>query len=526
MKPGNISKHQLLNTGLLQEFGPSKWADSFFMPIPRNTYFEIYDGVCRAYGKGLKILNASAESYWSWAANYKITYQITEYLYRSLFLKNLSQKDFESIFISSKIKLGDAENMLPSLLSSAVVSENSDIYSLILEKWRAVRTNWGGCSISSYLLPSVFNSELYCLGGKGGNEVRAYLKDLAREPVNLRPDLYIRKAASGNFISELEKACGIFKNEIAAVLEKYGISLPAGYYLDFAGHMSDCSLLISGTRRNICGWAQSELIINPVSNLKHRIFAAAWKLSGGTVTGTAHGNLFAYGNIPEDMIDGSNIILDRFVTMSSSEKELYESARENHKTGLESYAEVYVCKNTIYREMSGRFRKGFTPKSIKKVMLIGLPHNDDLQLSDRLCYLFMEIELVSLLLKNDYHVIYKAHPDTLDETKGLFDMSGCERSNDRFENVCENCDCILFPHAFTTVFGLSLMTTKHVVALGWKGNSVWPPAVLELLKKRISVIPVDYDGRGRPVIDRQALLDSLSYPKEPDYSVVDKLALS
>ncbi|MCX6985407.1 MAG: hypothetical protein NT118_11765 [Lentisphaerae bacterium] len=452
-------------------FGMEKWVDNFFMPVPRNTRDE----------------------------------------------------GFESIFISSEMKLGDAEKKLPELLSFPVISGKLDVFHLLVEKWRAIRTNWGVGSFSSCLLPSVFNSKLYILGGRGSGEVRAYLKDLGTEPLNLRPDLYMRKAAFGEFTSAVEPAIGIFKNEMCGILKKYGLALPEGYWQEFSRHMDGCAEMISGTRKNICGWAQSELIINPVANLKHRIFASAWRLSGGSVTGTTHGNVFAYQNISGDMINGCNIILNRFVTMSSGEKKLFESANENYKTGLESSVEVYPCINTMYREKSEKLKKGSPAKSIKKVMLIGSPLNGDLQFPDMLCYLLMEIELVSLLIKNDYHVIYKAHPDTLDETRSLFDMPGCERSNDRFENVWESCDYILFPHVFTTAFGLSLMTTKHIIALRWKDNSAWRPTVSELLQKRISIIDVDYNRDGKPILDRRALLDSLSSPNEPDYSVVEKL---
>ena len=509
----------------VRNFGTGKWAGNFFMPIPRNTYFEMHDEICRAYGKAIESLDTSKEPYLSWAVNYKITYQIAEYLYRKLFIDKLRAEGFESIYISSEIKLGDAEIKLPELLSFPVISVNRCIFCLVVEKWRAIRTNWGGCGFHRYLLPSVFTSSLYVLGGKGGGEVKAYLKDLGVEPVNLRPDLYIGKDSSSKFTSETETASGVFQNEMSGILKKYGLALPEGYWKDLSRYLDECSQLISGTRRKISGWARTELIINPVANLKHRVFASAWRLSGGSVTGTTHGNMFAYGNVPGDMINGSNIILNKLVTMSLGEKELFENARATFKTGLESYAEVYSCRNTIYSDMSKRLRKGSPVKSVKKVMLIGSPLNDDLQLSDRLCYLLMEIELVSLLVKNNYHVVYKAHPDTLDETKDLFDDAGCERSNDRFENVWESCDCILFPHVFTTVFGLSLMTSKHIIALSWKGNSAWNPEVLELLKKRICIINVDYSCDGKPFLDSQALLDSLSSPKEPDYSVVDKFAL-
>ena len=509
----------------VKKIGSAKWSDNFFMPVPRNTYFEIYCEIRKAYGKSLGSINPSSETYWSWAANYKIAYQITEYLYMLLLLKKLRENGFKSIFMSSEVKIGDAEKELPKLLSFPVISAKLNIFHMLVEKWRAIRTNWGGCSFSSYLLPSVFNSKLYILGGRGGGEVGAYLKDLEMAPVNLRPNLYLRKSNSDKFTSEINATVEFFKNEISGMLDKYGFSLPHEYCQDLARYISHCSLLISGTRENISGWSQAELIINPVANLKHRIFASAWRLSGGSVTGTVHGNVFAYGNVLGDMINGSNFILNRFVTMSSGEKKLFESARENHKTGLESSAEIYVCRNTIYQNLFKSLRKGSPPKSIKKIMLIGSPLNDNLPLSDRLCYLLMETELVSLLNKNNYRVIYKAHPDTLDETKGIFDMPECERLNDRFENVWDNCDCILFTNVFTTVFGLSLMTPKHIIALNWKGNSEWHPELLDLVKKRLSLIKVEYNDDGKPVFDKRALLDSLASPKVPDYSVVYKFAL-
>jgi hypothetical protein len=50
-----------------------------------------------------------------------------------------------------------------------------------------------------------------------------------------------------------------------------------GYFEDFAKHIANCSSVISGTRDRIQNLPHAELIINPVGNLKHRIFASAWR---------------------------------------------------------------------------------------------------------------------------------------------------------------------------------------------------------------------------------------------------------
>ena len=137
----------------------------------------------------------------------------------------------------------------------------------------------------------------------------------------------------------------------------------------------------------------------------------------------------------------------------------------------------------------------------------------------------MEVELLSILIKNNYQVIYKAHPDTLKETEKLFSGSGCERVTDKFENVWDDCDCVLFPHVFSTAFGLSLMTPKHIVAFSWKDNAVWRPEALGILKKRASILEVEIDGNGKPVFDRARLLGALSSPIEFDHSAIHEFAL-
>jgi hypothetical protein len=509
----------------VKKFGPENWADNFFMPVSRSTYIEIRNEICMAYGKSLKCLSPSSEPYWSWMANYKITFQVAEYIYTALFLKKLREEGFESIDTSSDMKIEDAEKKLPELLVFPAISDKLDMPHLLLEKWRAVRTNWGRCSFLKYLLPSVFHSDLYVLGGRGEGELGAYIEELRTEPVNLRPDLYIKGNHSGNFISESESACGLFKNEIAAILEKYKINLPAGYYQELAKYISDCSMLISGTRKNICGWARLELIINPVSNLKHRIFTAAWRLSGGSATGISHGNPYIYGTIHPDMGNGANSILDKFVTMSSEEKNLFEWSRNNSGTGLRAQLEIHVCKNTIYRKRFEIFNRGAIPKTIKKVMLMGTPFNNALHLPHRLYLMLMEVELISMLINSNYQVIYKAHPDTLKETEELFSGSGCERVTDKFENVWNDCDCIIFPSVFTTAFGLSLMTPKHVIAFSWIDQSNWRMESLDKLKKRATVIEVEIDGNGKPSFDRSRLHRALASPIEFDHSIIHEFAL-
>jgi hypothetical protein len=225
------------------------------------------------------------------------------------------------------------------------------------------------------------------------------------------------------------------------------------------------------------------------------------------------------------MINGATLIFNRFVVMSTEEKIFFESSSRKYDKGLGYSSEIYPCKNSIYTKYFKELQGGEPPEKIVKTMVIGTPINEDLPLSWMMNYMYLELLLVSTLLKNGYHVTFKTHPDTSIDIGTFFDSSKCERATGIFEDEWPLCDCIIFPQTVTTTFGYSLMTPKHVIAFNWPDCSAWRPELLNSLNKRISLINVGFNHDGRPVFDIGILLDSLSKPKAFDYSVAHEFAL-
>lgn len=90
----------------------------------------------------------------------------------------------------------------------------------------------------------------------------------------------------------------------------------------------------------------------------------------------------------------------------------------------------------------------------------------------------------------------------------------------RFEQVLHDADVIVLDGSFSRVFCISLMTDKPVVLL----NSGYDHAFENFrpdLEKRCTIIRVQYDDRGLPIVDRATLAHAVLETSPPDLELVN-----
>ena len=64
-----------------------------------------------------------------------------------------------------------------------------------------------------------------------------------------------------------------------------------------------------------------------------------------------------------------------------------------------------------------------------------------------------------------YYTIYKAHPDRIIEIGSLMNDYADECDNNKFENVWNKADALIFTYCTTTTFGFAIITPLPIVLL-------------------------------------------------------------
>ena len=162
-------------------------------------------------------------------------------------------------------------------------------------------------------------------------------------------------------------------------------------------------------------------------------------------------------------------------------------------------------------------------------MLLGTPANPNRYVHEHGQFFYIKVDLEYRLIKalklGGYEVIYKAHPDRLEEVKGLFENVVDEYCTHPFEDVWQKADAFLFTDTASTTFGLSLPTNKHIVLMD---NSIDQKNhhVEGLLNKRIRSVSMCLNESMRMKFNNNELYYALNNQFDTiDYSIINEVLL-
>jgi hypothetical protein len=120
-------------------------------------------------------------------------------------------------------------------------------------------------------------------------------------------------------------------------------------------------------------------------------------------------------------------------------------------------------------------------------------------------------------------VIYKPALYESNEIKNIFETYVDEVIIERFEDVYNHADCLVYSSPYSTTFGFSLLSNKPIVLLNVQGYT-WYPRVLELIRKRCSVVRADA-ADGRIVFDEKELVKAVELSlNNIDYEILYEFA--
>lgn len=501
----------------VKEYGVRKWLNDYWAPVGGKEYQTIYEGILSSYISELNALQDET-AYWIAVSNYKIIYLISKHIYSSLKLLRLRKMGFTHIIgkdredITEKIKT-------PVDFASAKLIDNRAFDNLLLENakdiLRIVKYNWR--EIGDINFHKNFFDPHFLVGNRTNKQIESYCHEKGISPVQIFPMLFGRKAlGKANITKELDLMKVFTSAFLCRAIKLHpAIKSLKEKWLFYA--LIDCfkySLLFFHNSLFFLKHIKKKtLLIDTIGHWTQRLFCSAWRHSGGEVVGVVHGNAYCTSYGPTGVTDGYLSVIDRYVASSKGQRDLLEHAARDFSLGFENIVVFSHAKTNAYFPLFKKLQKATAVRSIKKVMILGFPMNDQVYdwFADRHALPILQFELrIAKLLKNSgYSVIYKAHPDRLTEVKGIFEgYADNVLTSERFEDVYSMADCVLFSHAHTTTFGFALLTRLPVVLFVTKGES-WFPRAFDLLKRRVSVVGATPDDSGRLNFDEKELLSAV-----------------
>lgn len=254
-----------------------------------------------------------------------------------------------------------------------------------------------------------------------------------------------------------------------------------------------------------------QLLVTESAKPLHKIVAAAWRRGGGTVAFN-HGHAAGEMSIPMRSYM-EFYAYDKFICRTKACADAFK-----YDYGLTNLANIRpVNFQNLYSVGIGNDKNvaqiKTTNKKIKTVMIMGFPMNAIRYIYLNGLYwasqLELEIRLVRLLLKNDYEVMYKAHPERREHISKIMSDEGAEVIFEPFESMAKIPDAIIVKYIASSTFPAVLKTQLPVFLIDLE-NQPWRQSYKNKLARRCLILPSKSDASGRIEFDEKLLLTSLS----------------
>ena len=492
-----------VNLAGIKELGIENWLESYYIPVTGKEYYKIYKNIYFAYLSVLKKYDDEIV-YWIAISNIKIPHYVSRYILELLRLNRLKDKGYDYI-------VGQKKGGNPEDISTYEYTDHSNM-DLIDKRiceltpqerakniLRTIKYNISpGHLINKNFLKNISNP-YYFMGDRTQQEVVSFCRENKIAPIHLSPMLFAKNipvktnndsqyAEMMEFIMEflnlVRKQHPIIDNSIFELLRK-NIEECFRYSLFF--FRQNIRVFVKHKSKNLLAAGLGVQI--------HRLFCSAWRYTGGRVIGFSHGGSYSHCYSPRNFYDQS--IVDQYIVPSKGNEEILKQSAKDFFPDFKT-SDIVHLKNNIYKPLFGRLQSDPPVNEIKKIMVVGAVVMDYFAINTEyhtFSFLYNDIQLINTLKKAGYNTIYKPHPDTMYETYDIFEKYADDVLAEKFEDVYNNADCMVFSSPYSTAFGFSMLSNKPIVLINVEGY-LWYPRAFELIKKRCSVVEAEaIDGR-------------------------------
>lgn len=309
--------------------------------------------------------------------------------------------------------------------------------------------------------------------------------------------------------------CGVLSDRQRLTLQQYFHTCLDRYFGLFGATIAWLSRL-----PRVDSWV---LLSSSLGSPIHKIVAQSVRHLGGRVVGMSHSNAFGRPN-SYNVCANEMAICDEYVVGSAAEKEVFEYCIDHYGNLIPESAEIAHGRVTAVRDHYHLVHDGDSPfaefpSTISTIMLVGAPYvpyqNYYFPGASGIHWLYLETGLIRRLRAEGFSVLYKPHPDRIEECRGFFDGRVDAVLDGRVEDIWKQADCLLNMSWGTTVYSFSLLTCRPCIVVDTAG-APWPPSVRSIVEQRCMVIGTVVDERDNSVRCREEdLAECISLLKDP-----------
>lgn len=517
-----------IDTSGIKNVGIENWLKDYYVPVTGKEFRTIYRNNLNSY---VSVLGEQKNEiiYWLAAANIKIPYYVSDVILWDLMLCRLKNKGYTLIISDKKKSIQDcAERCYPVFSANPfdcnVFKKGNNRIKKILS---FVKNNVFCSDVINKIYRNISNPT-FIIGAKH-KRVSSYCDTNNISPIYLPAYLFIKNSLTYNnrhLHNLIHKFIHTFVLKVQYHYPGLDTSRLKLLIDDINIYFKSCLDLFHSNLSIFSKFKPGTLLATNMGNIVDRLFASAWRYSGGEVIGFDHGNQICNCYKPELITADGFLIANKFAACSSGQKDILEKTSVDFSFGLKT-SEIILSNEDSYYKMFLEMQKDKHVSEVRKVMIIGFPlsaaYYSYIPEGHLYSHLQLELRLVKLLKKAGYCVIYKVHPDRKKEALGIFEGYVDKIEFNRFEEVYKDADCLLFGHTDTTTFGFSLLTNKPIVFIEEEGK-MWFPGVLDLLKKRCRVVEAKADDFGQIIFDDQDIAGAIKKSTNINYDVLYKFA--
>jgi hypothetical protein len=505
----------------IKKLGITAWLDDYYIPVTGREYKIIYDNIMAIYIESLCIQAGNDRYYLLGVSNIKIASLMAHEVFNRLKLIRLKEDGYDSIIGKKKEKIDDIDFKLNKDIFDSLKPKKPSKINRVKQYIRVVFYFFKAAFMYRYKKRTI----CYNFGFSPDN-MKAYISENNMVAGYFYPSLLLDNDRVFKCDNDLTNATNQF---VSKVIKRYDcLNKDKVFFIDEIDEIFQKSNdYLLKNLKFIKKHKLGTLLAIGLGSPLHRALVSAWRLSGQKVIGFSHGNSYAtpFNN---SLIEHDGLsIASEVIALSKGQKMILQKMIDIYPYKLKM-AKMSVINNSHYKKLFNQLQKTNKVRKIKKVMLIGFPMNSfmypSIPSNHSFSNLKLELDIVKCLKAYGYEVVYKAHPDRLNEISRVFDGRVDEILTDPFEEVYDSVDCVIFGHSSTTTFGFSLLTNKPMVLITTKDIS-WYSDTKILLEKRCRIINAEVNDNDEIIFDESKLKQAIDNSvNQINYEIVRKYA--
>ena len=519
-------------------YGIQKWQDEFSWPVSDKEFFSLAEAVEKSFVEHVN--NEKKDISDLLLIKRFLPFEYWHFLHALMVIK-LAKSDDMDILCSDRLPWYE------ELITGAYINKNSNIkivrhnlksftfYENFKIRVRSLLKNiiYNPNPLKYFKFNNKWDVRAY---GSAGSHMKQYINKLPKRVSFTSQIDWVPKNHNYDIpeeqIKEINRISHNIINDLKSIAYNHGINLlePHIEYLKklTQNELVDAQKVLSLVEKQLKKSRKKiHLLISALGGPLPRAFAVAVRNTGGKVTSFSHGGHIGLYDTPTFALS-EFALSDEFIAYTETSSELFKKIKDNHSPLKDNKFTIRHANIDDYQKMHEKYCRRKPVKKVNTIMLLGYPgipwrvRHSSASLS--LMQLDLELRTVKLLKKQGYDLIYKAHPDRLQESKGIFEDMAQVLYKGYFEDYMDLADLYVFFQMKSTAFSSALCTNRPIIAFKMKDEPFKPfMEPMQLLEKRCSIIQGSFDERNRIILDEKRLQGALNkLPKQINNEFINK----